>query len=251
MGKEAGSGKLTAEENFQFLKFALEYCPIAVFWIGEDAEFLYANSKACENLGYSSEEITGMAVPDVDPWFNATEWPHHWKELQENKTWVFETRHRARDGSSIPVIIYANLVKIGDREFNCAFAFDVTELREVREERVILDQSFNIVFTNFPDPIFILDDRGRIARVNPEARKLLGYGEEELMGRILNEFMTPESSEHFSGTFNSVLSEDDITCEIEYITKSGDIIKLECVPKVVTDENDEIVSVVVFQKHMS
>ena len=119
-------------ERTQLMKFSIDRLDESVYWIGPDTRVLYANDAACRNLGYASDELIGMSVAALDPNFPQEIWPLHWEELKQRQRLRFETQHRRRDGTLFPVEITANYVQIGAREFNCAFARDITE-RKVAE----------------------------------------------------------------------------------------------------------------------
>ena len=123
------SGRADVDERAQLTKFSIDRIDESVFWIGPNARVIYANDAACRNLGYASDELIGMAIDELDPNFPSEIWPLHWEELKERQRLHFETHHRRRDGSVYPVEVTANFLKIGEREFNCAFSRDITERR--------------------------------------------------------------------------------------------------------------------------
>jgi PAS domain S-box-containing protein len=121
---------LQAKEQLELTQFALDHAVDEVFWIRPDGSFAYVNEAACNNLGYSKEDLLRLSVKDIDPDFPFEQWPQHWAELKEKKSLVFETGHRTRDGKRFPVEIHARYLKFDDQEFNCAFAHDITERKE-------------------------------------------------------------------------------------------------------------------------
>lgn len=122
-----------AEEALQFTQFAIDRSSDAAFWMDPDARFIYVNDAACRALGYSREELLTKTVQDIDPEFPAEAWPEQWADLQHRGSFILETLHRRKDGTDFPVEISVNFIKFGDREFNCAFARDITERRKMEE----------------------------------------------------------------------------------------------------------------------
>jgi PAS domain S-box-containing protein len=90
----------------------------------EDGRLFYVNDAACRSLGYSSEELTTMSIPDIDPRHPPETFAEHWRQLREHGSITIETVHQARDGHIYPVEIRANHVIFDDTEYNCAFATD-------------------------------------------------------------------------------------------------------------------------------
>jgi len=121
-------------EVLQRTQYAVDNAGIGIYWIGPDARILYGNNRGARWLGYSREEITGLSISDINPDHPPDIWMHHWKELTEKVTMLFEARLRRRDGSRFPVEISANYLRFGDMEYNCAFVRDITERKKAEEQ---------------------------------------------------------------------------------------------------------------------
>ncbi|UCD29132.1 MAG: PAS domain S-box protein, partial [Planctomycetota bacterium] len=115
-----------AEEALRLTQFSIDHTAEAAFWIGSDAKLLYVNEAACRTLGYSREELLDMTVQDIDSNFTPDVWAGHWKELQNRGSFTIESHHRAKDGRHFPVEITNNYMEYNGREYNFAFARDIT-----------------------------------------------------------------------------------------------------------------------------
>ena len=102
--------------------------------MGSDARFTYVNDAACRSLGYAREELLTMTVHDIDPDFSSEVWPAHWRELRERGSFTVESRHRTRDGRVFPVELTLNYMQFEGKEYNCAFARDITERKLAETE---------------------------------------------------------------------------------------------------------------------
>lgn len=116
-----------AEERLRLTQHALDHASDAAFWIDADARFVYVNEAACHSLGYAREELLSLSLAAVDPAYDAERWLSHWEELKQRGHLRFESHHRRKDGSIFPVEITANYVSFAMREYNFAFARDITE----------------------------------------------------------------------------------------------------------------------------
>ncbi|MCK5838348.1 MAG: PAS domain S-box protein, partial [Bacteroidales bacterium] len=110
-----------------FTQFAVDNSRESNFWMDSNARFIYVNKAACMSLGYSQEELLNMSVHDIDPEFSADLWPGHWKELKEKSHLTVESQHRKKDGTLFPVTIVANLLEFMGRQYNCAFAINISQ----------------------------------------------------------------------------------------------------------------------------
>jgi PAS domain S-box-containing protein len=123
-----------AEEALRFTQFAIDKTIDQAFWMTEDGRFFYVNDAACRALGYAREELIGMSVPEIGPTVPPEVFAAHWRDLQENGSVTLETLHRAKDGRVYPVEIRANYVVFDGREYNCAFATDISERKRAGEK---------------------------------------------------------------------------------------------------------------------
>ena len=126
-----------AESQLRFTQFAVDHAGDLIFWIDRDANLLYANDAAVQRLGYSREELTRLTVADLDPNYQAAVWPHHWNELRLKKRLRFESVHRTKSGDLYPAEIVANFVEFEGKEYNFAFARDISERK--RAEKALQD----------------------------------------------------------------------------------------------------------------
>jgi PAS domain S-box-containing protein len=122
------------ERALRFTQFAIDKTTDQAFWMTADGRMFYVNDAACRALGYSREELIGMTIPDIDPNFPAKMFAAHWRELREKGSLTFESLHRAKNGRVYPVEIRTNYVVFDGREYNCAFATDITERKRAEEK---------------------------------------------------------------------------------------------------------------------
>jgi PAS domain S-box-containing protein len=125
--------RMRLERALRLTQFSVDRAGDAVFWLGSDARFFYANARACQHLGYSREELLSMTVHDVDPDFPAEVWPKHWEELKRRGSFTFESRHRTKEGGLVPVEITVNYLEFEGKEYNCSFVRDITDRKRAEE----------------------------------------------------------------------------------------------------------------------
>ena len=123
------------EDMLRLTQFSVDNAGDPAFWMGPDARFIYVNDTACSSLGYSREELLSMTVHDIDPNFPAAAWPEHWQEVRRRGSFIFESRHRTREGRVFPVEITVNYLEFEGKEYNCAFARDISERKEADKEK--------------------------------------------------------------------------------------------------------------------
>lgn len=122
-----------AEEKLRFTQFAVDNTITQAFWTTPEGRIFYVNEAARNTLGYSREELLGMTISDIGPTFPPEVFAEHWRELRQKGSVTLESLHRAKDGRVYPVEISANHVVFDGKEYNCAFASDITERKRVEE----------------------------------------------------------------------------------------------------------------------
>lgn len=98
---------------------------------------------------------------------------------------------------------------------NAAIALQLTESLRQSESR------FRSLFENSPVAYLALDKHGHLLDVNPQLCTLLDYGGDELMGRKLFEFMSPETSQDFQLKLQMLNHYGVLECELSMLTKMG------------------------------
>ncbi len=125
---------MESERKLKMLQFSSDKAGIGIFWMGQDARFLYVNDEVCRSLGYSREELLNMTVHDIDPDFPEEVWPDHWKDIKQRGFFSFESHHRTKDGVVFPVEVTVNYMKFEEKGYNYAYVRDLKKRK--KEEKI-------------------------------------------------------------------------------------------------------------------
>lgn len=134
--QEAG---IRSMEALRLTRISVEAASDALFWMTPDARIVDVNEAACRSLGYKRQELLLLRVPDVDILYDVEKWQQHFQELQAQGTLIFESEHRRKNGSVLPVEIVANYVRVGNDEYDCVFVRDISERKRAEEERAEME----------------------------------------------------------------------------------------------------------------
>ncbi|MBN2523892.1 MAG: PAS domain S-box protein [Bacteroidales bacterium] len=93
----------------------------------ENGEIIEANGSACRNLGYTYEELLSMNIGDIDEGYNSNEFSNFWKNKPVEKQYLFETKHRRKDGTVFPVEISATAFIENGQKFITGTARDISK----------------------------------------------------------------------------------------------------------------------------
>jgi PAS domain S-box-containing protein len=163
------------EEALRLTQFSVDHSSEAAFWMGQDARFVYVNEIACRSLGYSHDELLAMTVHDIDPDFPTEVWPEHWEDLRREGSLTFISNHRRKNGQLIPVEITTNFVEYGGKEYNCAFARDITERLKAEEALRESERMLREFHENAIEGIFRTTTDGKVLYTNEAMARIFGY----------------------------------------------------------------------------
>jgi len=179
------------EEELQLTKFSLDRGLDAVYWIGPDGKFIQVNETACKALGYTHAELLNMTVHDIDPIFTPEIWVPHWIDLKNRRSFVIESMHKAKNGRIFPVEITVNYVEFQGKEYNFAFARDISGRKRAEAELRALDEQLKISVEHMPIAYILWDTRYRVREWNQAAERIFGFSREEVLGKSLTELIIP------------------------------------------------------------
>jgi PAS domain S-box-containing protein len=251
LGGYAHFTRRRTERDLLFTQFSIDRAADGAFWMGPDARFVYVNDAACSSLGYSRRELLSMTVHDIDPEFPAEVWLDHWREVKERGSFVIQSHHRTKDGRIFPVEVTVNYVEFEGKEYNCAFARDVTERRRAEEVLQRSETLYRTTIDSMQDAIHVVDKDLRITLFNAAFRQWnteLGL-ETDAVGRQVYEvfpFLPDEVRDEYIQVFKtgeiltteetSVVGERVIATEVRKIpiVEDGDVTRVITVVRDIT-----------------
>ena len=170
------------ESEMRFRTF-VDHAADAFFVHDQEHRILDVNRQACENLGYTREQLIGMHPLDFDPVMDAARLQEISERLAAGEVCTFETRHRRKDGSVFPVEVRLRSFRRGGRRLHLASVRDITERKRAEETLRESETRFRIFVDHAGDALFVHDlEQGTIVDVNRQACDSLGYPRQELIG---------------------------------------------------------------------
>ncbi|HRQ41526.1 MAG TPA: PAS domain S-box protein [Chloroflexota bacterium] len=168
-----------SEARFRTL---VDHATDAFFLLDDQTNVLDVNQQACENLGYSREELIGMTVADFDADLASADVKQNQARLDSGELIAFDSRHRRKDGTVFPVEIRIRPFWEAERRFGVALVRDITERKQAEEALRASEARFRMLVEQAADAFFLGDERGRILDVNRQTCESLGYTRTELIG---------------------------------------------------------------------
>ncbi|MDH5580034.1 MAG: PAS domain S-box protein, partial [Betaproteobacteria bacterium] len=183
--------ELRIEALTEHFELASRHANDIILLVGPDGVVVQANERAVETYGYSRKELIGLAVTALQPEGMNDEGPTV-RRFGDTGTLalIFETVHRRKDGSTIPVEVSARRFKIGDQKYSQAIVRNISE-RKIREaemlclaaERDLMAAQLRLQFDGMPFACVITDMDLHVMDANPAFEVLFGWTAGELAGR--------------------------------------------------------------------
>lgn len=181
-----------SEEKYRFL---VENAQEGIWIIDSEAKTSFVNQFMADILGYSRDEMLGQPLfAFMDE--NAFELGSYYLErrqqgITENHNFEF----LSKDGTKVYTDLKTAPLLNERGEYDGAFAFvsDITEKRLIEQRLKESEEKYRLIIENANDLITILNSKYESEFINEKIYlKLLGYSEEDLVGKSALEFVHPD-----------------------------------------------------------
>ena len=123
-------------QHLSMLRTAMD----AVWLLDAQGRILEVNDAACLMLGYSREELLGKTPGDLEAVESQAETRAHFALILQKGSDIFESVHRRRDGTTLPVEVSAT--HLPDTGQFVAYVRDMTDRKRLEHERLELEHQF-------------------------------------------------------------------------------------------------------------
>ncbi|MCL4249009.1 MAG: PAS domain S-box protein [Anaerolineae bacterium] len=230
------------ERALRLNSFAVEQASDAVYWINEDGLLSDVNEAACRMTGYAREELVGMPASALDAVQTLDEVKKFWRQIKEQGTLAFETRHRTKDGHVFPVEIVVSHIAHENKQLNCAFVRDITQRKlaeeDLKDSQAVLNESQQFSHTG----TWVMDIKSGKLTWTDETYRLFGFQPQEvestfeLLLSCLHPDDRPIMASHFQETLKTKVF-IPLTCRV--ILPNEDVRWILNSATIFTDENGE------------
>ncbi len=187
-----------AEEALLLTQFAIEHASDAVYWLDRDGRIVYANNTVYSMLGYSRKELLGLSVPEYDLDATLEDFSRAFERIKKSGSSPFETRHRAKDGTIVPVEVSMYYLKHGEKELMACITRNITERKRAEEALRESEERFRAVVDNLPSAIFLKDKEGRYRLVNRRYEEWYGVTSHDIAGQTVYDRFSKERADAYT-----------------------------------------------------
>ncbi|KAF0158522.1 MAG: Diguanylate cyclase/phosphodiesterase with pas/pac sensor(S) [Syntrophaceae bacterium] len=195
-----------SEEKYRNI---LESIQEGYFELDLAGNYTFVNEANCRFLGYTKEELVGMNYRQHTDEETAKKLYQPYYELYRTGKSIetLEVESFRKDG--IKVIYETSVSLIRDSEGKPigfrGVSRDITDRKQATEALLESEKRYRALVENASDLVFRLDAAGHFTFVNPVARRIVGYGEKELIGKhyatLIRSDMREEAMKFFGRQF--------------------------------------------------
>jgi PAS domain S-box-containing protein len=167
------------EESRALLEKFRDEAPDPMYILDGDGRFQYINASGCRALGVPREEVAGKSFADITPPDRLELNREMFHRAMRGETVRFRTEVFGAGGTRLAIEINGGPLWVGGRPGTMGVARPIADQIQAEEGLSL----YREVLAHANDAIVIVDPRGVILEQNDAHRKLLGYADEEVVGK--------------------------------------------------------------------
>ncbi len=211
------------QERESFLTSVLETTQDGFWVIDASGRLTNVNEAYCRMTGYTREELAELRIADIDAVEDDAATAARIGRIVENGSERFETRHRRKDGSVFDVEVSASYLDQHGGMFVC-FCRDISD----RKSAELACQESEVRYRLLSDLTMegiIIHKRGIAVDLNASLARLLGYEQQEIVGRNAIELLVHDDDKEI--VRNNVVKEWAQPYVARLVKRNGEAIYVE------------------------
>ena len=185
--------RISAEVRASEAKFRtlFDHSNDSIYIAGLDGVILEANQQTSDRLGYTHDELCHMHLIDLGDESHKMEVDGRLRRFKKERRLFFETNHRCKDGTLIPVEVNGKVIDYGGGEAILCTARDLRSRHAVQQALQQSEEQFRSIIDSSPMGVLLYrcDEADRLLLIgsNPSADEILGVNTAQRHGLTLEE----------------------------------------------------------------
>ncbi len=206
-------------ENIRIKDAAIESSINAIAMAGMDGKIFYVN-RAFTELWQMPQKEDAIGKSPVNFWEKPEDAQQVMQAMQQQGHWVGELHARLHDGTHAVLQVSASMVLDGSAQPVCMLAsfVDISARKHAEQQLQKSEALLESLVSNMPTMVFVKRASDlRFEKLNRAGEVLLGYTEQELLGKNDYDFFPSEQAEHFIASDREVLK----SCQLKDIPQEA------------------------------
>lgn len=167
------------EESLNLRAQLLDAALDSILILDLDGGILYANNSALKNYGFKRNEFLRLNLKQITVLEEVDTLKENMQILFNNGEVIFESVHRQKNGTLVPVEIQAKLNEINNKILVLCIIRDITERKKAESTISYERELLHNLMKYLPDTIYFKDVHSRFTRINKAQSDLLGLNDPE------------------------------------------------------------------------
>ncbi|HGJ65296.1 TPA: PAS domain S-box protein, partial [bacterium] len=190
--------RVEAEEEVGLLAKLLDYAPASIVVHDFNGNFLYANQKTFEIHDYTKDEFMAKNLHEIDLPESEKLINERMRIIEKNGEASFRVWHYKKDGSIIPMDIYVKMVEWKNQKAIMSIGTDVSDKLQAENALRESEERYRRIVETTREGIWVMNQKFETTFVNQAMADMLGYNIDEILGKIVTDFMFEEDLDEHS-----------------------------------------------------
>jgi PAS domain S-box-containing protein len=187
------------------LDSAFKYAAIGMTFVSPEGKFLRVNPALCKMLGYSREELLSKTFQDITHPDDLDRDVEYVRQMLDGEidTYQMDKRYFKKSGEIFWVHLSVSLVKkkSGKPRHFISQIVDIDKRKKTESALRKIEGDYKQLINTAQEGIWIIDDEAKTTFANDSMAEMLGYTEQEILGRRLFDFMDEKAIEEAKQLF--------------------------------------------------
>jgi len=211
------------QERERFLTSVLETTQDGFWVIEAGGRLADVNDAYSRMTGYTKGELESMVINDLDALEDVAETEERIARIIDTGSELFETRHRRKDGSVFDVEISASYLDLHGGMLVC-FCRDISDRKSVelacRESEIRYRLLSDLTMEGI-----VIHKKGVAVDLNAALARLLGYTQQEMLGKNLLELIVHEQDRDI--VLQNIIKDYASPYVVRFVKKNGEVFFVE------------------------
>ena len=202
--------------------------------LNRQGNLLEVNETYSQMSGFSKKELLAMNMADLLVDQNEDKFAVQLQKIILHGEDRFESQHQRKDGSAYQVEVSVQYQTVKGEYI--IFLHNITKRRQQEKELVESNEQFRLLFENSLDAIFFTNPDGSIISANPEAERMLGRSNEEIMA-LESYGISNVNDPRLIPALEVIRKTGTFKGELTYLRKDGSIFPVDITTNLFNDSN--------------
>ncbi|MCK4950580.1 MAG: EAL domain-containing protein [Gammaproteobacteria bacterium] len=204
----------------------------------ESGEIDTFNIAAEKLFGYQAHEVRGKLISWLLPELVDSNGTPVTSEIE------IEIDGKHRDGHTISASIGISEIKLSNKHMFVYLVEDITDKKKAKAKQKNAEMRFRDLVETAHDLVWTMDTEGNWTYLNNASVNIYGYSPDEMIGRPVSDFQTPEFSTQESGAFAEILNGKELLqFETVHANSAGEPVHLSFNAKAQRDDEGKILRI--------